>query len=89
MIVEQCERHVLKLPAFEGIAIDRLDYSEYFNYDADDNVSWVPTSWLHGSSKATGWGPARALRLSYANLVPLPWALCTIIACKVCIACKV
>ena len=32
LLVEQLQRHVDKLPHFEGIAIDRLDYSEYFNY---------------------------------------------------------
>ena len=42
LIVEQCSRHNTKLSAFEGIAIDRLDYSEFFNYDMDDNVSWIP-----------------------------------------------
>lgn len=30
LLVEQLERHVTRLPAFEGIAIDRLDYSEFF-----------------------------------------------------------
>ena len=35
---------LLLCTAFEGIAIDRLDYSEFFNYDYDDNVSWVPMS---------------------------------------------
>jgi hypothetical protein len=72
LIVEQCARHLLKLPAtFEGIAIDRLDYSEYFNLDADDNTSWVP---LAGAAPKAGtnrsyssWGPARALRLSYRH----------------------
>lgn len=28
LIVEQARRHLSKLPVFEGIAIDRLDYSE-------------------------------------------------------------
>jgi hypothetical protein len=71
LIVEQCARHLEKIPAFEGIAIDRLDYSEFFNYDADDGVSWVPRN---GSGdlklpppNGTVWGPARALRLSYRH----------------------
>jgi hypothetical protein len=42
LIVEQAARHNEKLDYFEGIAIDRLDYSDYFNYGADDGVSWVP-----------------------------------------------
>ena len=70
IIVEQAERHVLTLPAFEGIAIDRLDYSEFFNYEADDGVSWIPVNGsgalhlLAANTTATTWGPARALRLS-------------------------
>ena len=42
IIVEQLQRHVDRLAAFEGIAIDRLDYSELFSFDNDDGVSWVP-----------------------------------------------
>jgi hypothetical protein len=43
LIVEQLQRHIDKFPnTFEGIAIDRLDYSEAYNYDRDDNISWVP-----------------------------------------------
>jgi len=65
LIVEQAQRHLDKLPTFEGIAIDRLDYSEFYNYDADDGVSWVP----HASSGngANVWGPARAVRVSYRH----------------------
>jgi len=52
-------------------AIDRLDYSEFFNYDADDNISWVPYSGdmpKMGSNRSfTSWGKARALRLSYRH----------------------
>ena len=29
LIVEQCARHLTQLKSFEGIAIDRLDYSEF------------------------------------------------------------
>jgi len=76
LIVEQLQRHIDKLPNFEGIAIDRLDYSEYFNYGEhfgqDDNTSWIP---VNGSGRSAGisnystwtWGPARALRLSYRH----------------------
>lgn len=78
MLIEQAERHILKLgPQFEGIAIDRLDYSEAFNYDRDDNISWVPVSpgrkanpagnWPHNVIANWTWGPARALRLSYRH----------------------
>ena len=76
LIVEQLQRHIDKLPHFEGIAIDRLDYSEYFNYgehfEQDDLASWIP---VNGSGRSAGssnyssweWGPARALRLSYRH----------------------
>jgi len=76
LIVEQLQRHIDKLPNFEGIAIDRLDYSEYFNYGEhfgqDDNTSWIP---VNGSGRSAGsqnysswtWGPSRALRLSYRH----------------------
>lgn len=76
LIVEQLQRHIDKLPNFEGIAIDRLDYSEYFNYGEhfgqDDQQSWIP---VNGSGRSAGlsnysnwaWGPARALRLSYRH----------------------
>ena len=70
------QRHIDKLPHFEGIAIDRLDYSEYFNYGEhfgqDDQHSWIP---VNGSGRSAGrtnysswvWGPARALRFSYRH----------------------
>ena len=41
LLVEQAARH-MDLPSFEGIAVDRLDYSEFYNLHADDGVSWVP-----------------------------------------------
>ena len=53
-----------------GIAIDRLDYSEFFNYDYDDNVSWIPRNGTAEDglrADLTIWGPARALRLSYRH----------------------
>ena len=68
LLVEQLERHVDKITAFEGIAIDRLDYTESFNYDRDDNVSWVPVNGtgVPGAPRAdlTIWGAARSLRTS-------------------------
>ncbi len=71
LIVEQCARHIPKLKSFEGIAIDRLDYSEFFNFDADDNISWVPRAGnlpKVGTNRSyTSWGKARALRLSYRH----------------------
>ena len=75
LIIEQAARHLAELPAFEGIAIDRLDYSEFFNYDADDGVSWVPVNCTApepdcgATANVSGWswGPARALRVSYRH----------------------
>eukprot|EP00038_Savillea_parva_P010156 m.188310 g.188310 ORF g.188310 m.188310 type:complete len:848 (+) comp17384_c0_seq1:177-2720(+) len=68
LIVEQAARHLQMIPSFEGIAIDRLDYSELFNYNADDGVSWVPVNSTSGNSKDLDiYGPARALRLSYRH----------------------
>ena len=76
LLVEQLQRHIDRLPNFEGIAIDRLDYSEYFNYGEhfgqDDNTSWIP---VNGSGRSAGstnysswtWGASRALRLSYRH----------------------
>ena len=73
LIIEQAARHLTELPAFEGIAIDRLDYSQYFNYDTDDGISWVPVNCTAKNSSKCGnytqwsWGKARALRLSYRH----------------------
>ena len=69
LIVEQAARHIEMIPRFEGIAIDRLDYSEFFNYDRDDGVSFVPINGSkHDANLSTwSWGPARALRLSYRH----------------------
>ena len=55
LVVDQLRRHVDLLPAFEGIAIDRFDYSEFYSYLADDGLSWV------------GGRAARSLRESYKH----------------------
>ena len=68
LIVEQATRHLEKIPHFEGIAIDRLDYSEFFNLDADDGLSWIPN--VAATATATtsrAWGPARSMRLAYRH----------------------
>ena len=68
--MEQLKLHLERLPHFEGIAIDRLDYSEFFNYDYDDNTSWVPRNGSQltpTKGDLSVWGPARALRLSYRH----------------------
>ncbi len=54
---------------FEGIAIDRLDYTEYFSFKADDGVSWLPRAASSASGSgiaaATESGPAQSFRLSH------------------------
>ena len=67
LLVEQLERHLTRLSAFEGIAIDRLDYSEFYNYDMDDNISWVPFRGTGSNLSSWRWGPARSLRVSYQH----------------------
>ena len=51
-LLEQINRHVEKLPHFEGIAIDRLDWTRHYNTRRDDGVSWfigAPSRSLHVS----------------------------------------
>lgn len=63
LIAEQATRHLEKLDHFEGIAIDRLDYSEFFNFDRDDGISWIPST-----AATAGPGPhrpAQSLRHSH------------------------
>ena len=67
MMPSRHQRHLEKLPHFEGIAIDRLDYSEFFNYDTDDNISWVPRNGTGVDglrSDLSIWGPASHWSLS-------------------------
>lgn len=59
LLVDQAYRHVVMVPHFEGIAVDRLDYTEWFNLNGDDGVSWCP------QSSSGDYGPAQSLRLSY------------------------
>lgn len=40
-LLEQAQRYVDKIPDFDGICIDRLDWFEWFNYRRDDGVSMV------------------------------------------------
>ena len=39
-LVEQARRHLEKLPASDGLCIDRLDWLRYYNLQADDGQSW-------------------------------------------------
>lgn len=40
-LLEQAQRHLDKVPEFDGICIDRLDWFEWFNYRRDDGLSMV------------------------------------------------
>lgn len=58
----QISQHFIALgESFEGIAIDRLDYTEYYNTEYDDGLSWVP---LPGTGESK-YGVARSLRVSH------------------------
>lgn len=73
LLVEQAARHFERVPGFEGIAIDRIDYSENYNYERDDGVSFVPMIKPDNTSHNVSdlgewvWGPARSLRTSYRH----------------------
>eukprot|EP01006_Ploeotia_vitrea_P065811 TRINITY_DN93852_c0_g1_i1.p1 TRINITY_DN93852_c0_g1~~TRINITY_DN93852_c0_g1_i1.p1 ORF type:complete len:808 (+),score=70.02 TRINITY_DN93852_c0_g1_i1:44-2467(+) len=62
LLLDQAQRHLDMLPDFEGIAIDRLDYTDYYNYAFDDGVSWVPYPTKKGEKQL--FGPAMSLRVS-------------------------
>jgi len=40
-LMEHVQRHIDKVPEFDGIGIDRLDWFEWFNYRRDDGISMV------------------------------------------------
>ena len=56
-LLEQVRRHIKYLPDTAGIAIDRLDWLNRYNGNADDGVSWV-----NGK-------PARSLFVSWQQLM--------------------
>lgn len=79
LLVEQLERHIVKFPdTFEGIAIDRMDYSEAYNYDRDDLISWVPLTPQPGTKGNGNWphtanwtfGPSLRKALRYLGAIP-------------------
>ncbi len=39
-ILDQARRHVEKLPDSSGICIDRMDWLRFYNFEADDGVTW-------------------------------------------------
>jgi hypothetical protein len=56
-LLEQARRHVEKLPESSGICIDRLDWLRFYNFRADDGISWRQGQ------------PCRALYSSWRNLM--------------------
>ncbi len=56
-LIEQAKRHIEKIPASEGICIDRMDWLRFFNPRADDGVSW------HNG------GPVRSLYTSWRGIM--------------------
>ncbi len=72
-LLEQAKRHIEKLPASDGICIDRMDWLSRFNPNADDGVTWIDgkrrslyRSWI---SLLSILGPAmhRAGKVIYVN----------------------
>jgi hypothetical protein len=57
-LVDQAKRHVEKLPASSGIAIDRMDWLTRYNPNADDGATWID-------------GPCRLVRRSWIALMEL------------------
>jgi hypothetical protein len=56
-LIDMINRYVEKLPHFEGITIDRLDWTRLYNTRKDDGVSW-----FNGA-------PARSMHISWNNLI--------------------
>ncbi|MCF7568810.1 hypothetical protein L3X37_10605 [Sabulilitoribacter arenilitoris] len=56
-LVEQINRYIEKLPHFEGITIDRLDWTRHYNTHRDDGVSWFNDA------------PARSLHVSWNSII--------------------
>jgi hypothetical protein len=49
LLLEQAQMHVERIPSFEGIAIDRLDYSAYYSLKVRSALgSGVGFSHSHG-----------------------------------------
>eukprot|EP00756_Hemistasia_phaeocysticola_P045204 Hpha_TRINITY_DN18967_c0_g1::TRINITY_DN18967_c0_g1_i1::g.17568::m.17568 len=61
MLLEELSLRLEKVPITQGIAIDRFDFSSFYNYNTDDGESWVPQ--LDGS-----WGKAGSLLVSFREM---------------------
>lgn len=56
LLLDQARKHVEKLPASDGICIDRMDWLTRYNPNADDGHTWID-------------GPQRHLRRSWMSLM--------------------
>jgi hypothetical protein len=61
LLVEQLTMRLARVPATQGFAVDRFDYTAYYNYAGDDMTSWVP-----GPGNGAP-GPARSLVASHRH----------------------
>ena len=52
LLVEQIQQHIDHIDTFEGIAVDRHDYSEIYNYNMHDGHSMLPDEGLVSSLRA-------------------------------------
>jgi hypothetical protein len=56
IILADLQRHIDHLPAFQGVALDRMDYLQWVNFDGDDNYTFVG----EGTDGWTGWSLKRS-----------------------------
>jgi hypothetical protein len=62
LLVEQLRLRMASVPASQGIAIDRFDYTQFYNFAGDDGLCWVPQT---DADPPDAGGPARSLLLSH------------------------
>jgi hypothetical protein len=62
LLVEQLAMRMTLVSSAQGIAIDRFDYTQFYNFDADDGQCWVPQT---NANPPDAGGPARSLLLSH------------------------
>jgi hypothetical protein len=63
LLVEQLERRMgLLVPTAQGIALDRFDYTGFYSFKRDDNISWIPQPGGGGE-----YGPAQSFLESHIH----------------------
>jgi hypothetical protein len=67
-LLEQLARHVLFEDGYTGIIIDRSDWQDLYNLDADDGLSFIPEAAGAASGNVSD-GTASSLKGSYARMV--------------------